>query len=126
MGSARSSNGNSATIAAAVANAAIPVPTWIAADRPIGIPNSWVIAAAISSRRTSNPSATRRSSLPRSGADSAAHAGNAALAAATARSMSAGTPAGTVANTASVVASITSMVSGPAGATHAPSMYNLE
>ena len=107
----------------AAENAEMPVPTWMAADWPFGMPTSCVITSAISSRRASSSSATRRSSLPRSGAGSSDHAGNAAFAAATARSMSSGTPAGIVANTSSVVESITSSVSVPAGATHEPSMY---
>ena len=93
--------------------ALMPMPTWIAADWPFGIPTSCVITSAISSRRASSSSATRRSSFERSGAGSSDHVANAALAAATARSMSSGTPAGIVAKTSSVVESITSSVSDP-------------
>ena len=94
---ASSSNSYVDAISDALRNPEMPVPTWIAAESGFGMPTSWVITSAISSRRASSSSATRRSSLPRSGADVSDHAGNAALAAATARSMSAGVPAGIVA-----------------------------
>ena len=100
----------------------MPVPTWIMAESGFGIPTSWVMTSAISSRRASSSSATRRRSLPRSSAGWLDHAGNAALAAATARSMSPGAPSGMVANTSSVVESMTSSVPRPSGSTHAPSM----
>ncbi len=103
----------------------MPVPTWIIADSGFGIPTSCVITSAISSRRASSSSATRRSNLPRSSGGCSDHDGKAALAAATARSMSAGVPSGIVAKTASVVESITSSLPVPAGFTHAPSMYSL-
>ena len=116
-----SSNGNVDASSEALRNAEMPVPTWMAAESGLGMPTSWVMTSAISSRRASSSSATRSRSLPRSGAEVSAHPGNAAFAAATARSMSAGVPAGMVANTSSVVESITSSVSSPAGSTHAPS-----
>ena len=117
-----SSNANVDASSEAVENAAMPVPTWIAADCANGIPTSCAITLAISSLRASSSSATRRSSLPRCGAGSADHAGNAARAAVTARLMSAVRPAGMVANTSSVVESITSSRSRPTGFTQEPPM----
>ena len=100
----------------------MPVPTWIAAESGFGIPTSWVMTSAISSRRASSSSATRRRSLPRSGAGCSDHAGNAAFAAATARSMSAGVAGrdGGEHLLGGRVDHLERLV--PAGSTHAPSM----
>ena len=60
--------------------------------------------------------------LPRSSCGVAAHAGNAALAAATALSTSSAVPSGMVPMTSSVDELMTSRVPAPVDGTHAPSM----
>ena len=100
----------------------IGTPTWIIRESVIGMPSSWAMMAAISSPRASMPSATAVSSAARSCQGVCDQASNASRAAATARSTSSGVPAGIRPMTSSVVALTTSMVSLPAGSTHAPPM----
>jgi hypothetical protein len=97
-------------------------PAWIMRERPIGMPTSRAMSAAISSERCCSPAVIARSASIRCSIVDCDHASKPARAALTAWSTSASVPSATVPTTSSVVASITSTVSRPVAETHSPPM----
>ena len=106
-------------------NVIVGSPAWTAVDRPIGMPSSCAIVAAISSLRAARPAAIARIRFARSTSGVCDHDSKAARAACTARSTSSGVPCGIRPITSSVDAFTTSIVSDPAGSTHLPPMKSL-
>ena len=106
-------------------NVTVGSPAWISPDRPIGIPSSIVMSAAMSSPRSASFAPMAPHSRARSSAGVCDQESNAARAARTARSASSALPSGTRPMTSSVVGFTTSMIPSPVGSTHSPPMKSL-